>query len=178
MNVKNVRVPVPSVEEAGGDPLLQALIELNGHLYPAIDKVGGSYGPIYYGFGVNLQNTEITDAGMKSLADESRLIELTLGPRMTEAAFEHLHGLYLLQRLNVYKMRFTGDGLKHLGRMRDLVVLTLCECQFTEEVMSHLPLLPVLTDLNLNSTDVADAALRIISKSCRVCKHSTLLAVG
>lgn len=168
MDVTKVQVRVPTAAEAGDDPLLKALIKEKGRIYPAIKSVGGSYGPIYYGFGVDLQNTKISDDGMRALEGESRLVELTLGPQMTEAALRHLHGLYLLQRLNVRNMRFTGDGLKYLGRMRDLVVLSLYECQFTDEAMSHLPLLPVLTDLYLNSTNVSDEALRFLEKLPRL----------
>jgi hypothetical protein len=164
MDIKKVRVPIPSGNEARGDPLLDALVKNRGLLYPAIESVGGRAGTLEYGLGVDLRDTEITDAGLKALAGESRLFDLQLGPRMTEAALEHLHGLYLLQRLALPEIRISGDGLRHLVRMRNLVELSCYGCKFTGESISHLPLLPILKILILSEAEVPNDGLRFFER--------------
>ena len=66
---------------------------------------------------VDLNGTQVTDAGLVHLKGMTKLKELGLeGTGVTDAGVMHLKGLTTLEELRLYYTRITGAGIAELGR--------------------------------------------------------------
>ena len=76
--------------------------------------------------GVDLQNTKVTDAGLKHLEGLTKLRDINLGgTKVTDAGLEHLKGLTNLQSLFLGRTKVTDAALEHLRGLPQLRWLNL-----------------------------------------------------
>jgi curved DNA-binding protein CbpA len=96
---------------------------------------------------VNLNATQVTDAGLNELAGLKYLLELDLSvTKVTDAGLTNLIGLPTLRNLNLYTTNVTDAGLRYLARI------------------------PSLRDLDVGNTKVTDAGVAEFSKALPKCR--------
>jgi hypothetical protein len=106
-----------------------------------------------------LDSPEVTDEGLKYLADLDELELLHLGGKVTDAGLKHLAGLKKLRSLALPK-NVTGEGLKHLTSLKQLVNLDLAGTELNDEGLKAVGELKNLEVLNINFTKVTDDGLQ------------------
>ena len=118
-------------------------------------------------FGLCLNLTKVTDAGLKELASLKSLEALYLagnGPgnetQITDVGLKKLAGLKSLQILDVRGTKVTGAGLKELAGLKNLQELYLTGCQVTDAGLKELAGLRSLEVLHLGNTKVTGAGLK------------------
>jgi Leucine-rich repeat (LRR) protein len=109
---------------------------------------------------LGLSNTEVTGDGLIHLKEVTGLQELYLyGTQVTDAGLEHLKGLTSLQGLNLGDTTVTDVGLVHLKGLTSLQGLNLAGTKVSDVGLEHLKRLTSLQLLNLSNTKVTDAGL-------------------
>ena len=109
---------------------------------------------------LELNDTQITDAGMQHLKGLKRLESVSLiNTQVTDASLAHLNGLTNLKSLALRRTKVTDAGLEHLQKLTNLYHLDLRNTQVTDAGLKHLTGLPRLKWLELNNTQVTDAGL-------------------
>jgi Leucine-rich repeat (LRR) protein len=109
---------------------------------------------------VDLNGTQVTDAGLAHLQGLTALQELYLrGTQVTDAGLAHLRGLTGLLSLNLNDTQVTDAGLAHLQGLSGLGTLSLSGTQVTDAGLAHLQGLTGLQELSLRLTQVTDAGL-------------------
>jgi hypothetical protein len=89
--------------------------------------------------GLNLRDTQFTDAGLIHFTRLSKLKELDLGgTQVTDVGMVHLAGLSELKWLSLNETRVTNAGLVHLKGLTKLQVLTLFDTQATDTGVQEL----------------------------------------
>ncbi len=112
-------------------------------------------------FGLCLNLTKVTDAGLKELAGLKNLQALYLaGTQVTDAGLKELAGRKSLQTLDVRGTKVTDVGLKELAGLQSLQSLYLTDCQVTDVGLKELAGLKSLQVLNLGNTKVTGAGLK------------------
>ncbi len=110
--------------------------------------------------GVNVLDTQVTDAGLEHLRGLTSLEELNLRfTQVTDAGLEHLKGLNSLNELDLSDTQVTDAGLKHLKGLNSLEVLHIHDTQVTDVGLEHFKGLTSLKKLDLNDTQVIGAGL-------------------
>jgi serine/threonine protein kinase len=134
--------------------------------------------------GLTLQNTNITDAGVRELGRIStldsvyfhgapltdvgvlpltelpNLRELVLSDtKITDVTLQRLVPRRQLLRLNLKGTRITDSGMEYVGRMASLQRLYLPETAVTDAGLRHLTSLSNLEELGLSKTAVTDSGL-------------------
>jgi hypothetical protein len=87
---------------------------------------------------MNLAGTEITDAGLKFIADmplEKLHLERT---QISDAGLQHLKNMKRLTYLNVYDTKVTDAGLQYLKELKSLKKLYVWKTSVTEDGMKKL----------------------------------------
>jgi internalin A len=102
-------------------------------------------------FGLSLDYTEVTDAGLKELAGLKQLQSLDIGrcKGVTDAGLKELAGLKQLQTLDLGLTPVRGAGLKELAGLKQLQTLDLGECKVTDAGLKELASLKQLQTLRL-----------------------------
>jgi internalin A len=118
-------------------------------------------------FGLCLNLTKVTDAGLKELAGLKSLHALYLasnGPKteaqISDAGLKELDGLKSLQILDVRGTKVTDTGLKELAGLKNMQELYLTGCQVTDAGLKELAGLKKLEVLHLGNTKVTGAGLK------------------
>jgi N-acyl-D-aspartate/D-glutamate deacylase/Leucine-rich repeat (LRR) protein len=113
---------------------------------------------------LDLSYTEITDAGVKRLpAVESLDLNAT---EIGDAGLEAIAAMMPnLKHLRVNYGRFTDQGVKALGSLRNLESLEVARSRMTDESMEAIAALPKLRGLNLDYTSVSDIGLAVLAKA-------------
>ncbi len=112
-------------------------------------------------FGLCLNSTKMTDAGLKELDGLRSLQALYLaGTRVTDAGLKEVAGLESLRTLDVRGTQVTDAGLKELAGLKSLQRLYLNHCQVTGAGLKDLTGLKSLRILNIGGTPVTDAGLK------------------
>ncbi len=118
-------------------------------------------------FGLCLNLTKVTDAGLKELAGLKSLQALYLAgngreaeTQLTDTGLKALASLKSLQILDVRGTKVTDAGLKHLAALKSLQSLYLTDCQVTDAGLKELAGLNSLQVLNLGDTKVTGAGLK------------------
>jgi hypothetical protein len=116
--------------------------------------------------GVDLDNTIMTDAGLKHLVGLKQLRELYLRTtQVTDAGLKHLAGLKYLQTLALDETKVTDAGLKHLAALKQLRVLNLSDTELTDAGLKELAGFKQLRKLYLSGTEVTDKGKADLKKS-------------
>jgi len=113
---------------------------------------------------VNVDFSQITNAGLKHLAGNVRLASLELaGTRVGDAGLEYLANLRNLKRLDLSATSVSDAGLKHLRGMVRLQELSLAETDVGDEGIKHLRGMSQLRWLRLDVTCISDSALKTVA---------------
>lgn len=120
---------------------------------------------------INLQGSDLLTI-MQSIANETALNSLHLGPGLTDELLRHVHDNRSLKELRLgppwlnADTEFHGSGLKYLEGLSELKRLYI-ECpQLTEEGFSHLPSLPGLTATILSEMNIGDRSFQHLAERC------------
>jgi internalin A len=118
-------------------------------------------------FGLCLNLTKVTDAGLKELAGLKSLRALYLAgnereaeTQLTDAGLKELASLKSLRILDVRATKVTDVGLKALAALKSLQSLYLTDCRVTDAGLKELAGLKCLQILNLGDTKVTDTGLK------------------
>lgn len=106
---------------------------------------------------LNLEATEIGDAGLANLSRLTALEELVLdSTSVSDTGLAYLKTLSNLRRLRLANTYVEGDGLTHLLSLARLVDLNLTGSPVGNSTIEILARFPALRRLSLQSTDIAD----------------------
>ncbi|MFM8272360.1 MAG: restriction endonuclease subunit S [Gemmata sp.] len=119
---------------------------------------------------LNLDGTQVTDAGLRELAAFKNLTNLYLGGSpVTDAGLKELAVFKNLTTLTLHDTRVTDDGLKELAPLKNLATLTV-PCRITDDGLKELAPLKSLTTLYLGCTCVTDAGVQELQRALPRCK--------
>src|SRR5947209_7558853 len=110
--------------------------------------------------GVDLDNTKVTDAGLKVLKQLKSLQFLDMGDNVTDAGLKELKELKHLQSLGLGYTEVTDAGLKELKELKSLQALNLRDTKITDAGLKELKELKSLQRLDLDNTKVTDVGLK------------------
>ncbi len=134
---------------------------------PAFQFSGGKVGrtaPLpepEVGFGLSLEGSHLSDAGLKELARFTRLRALNLSrTKVTDAGLEALSRLRGLQVLHLNDLDVGDRGLRNLGELTSLRRLDLDRTKVTDAGVKGLAEFQALQVLSLAGTPVTDGGLR------------------
>jgi hypothetical protein len=114
---------------------------------------------------VNVDFSEVTDAGLKHLAGNIRLASLEVaGTRVGDGGLEHLTHLRNLRRLDLSATKVSDAGLKHLRGIVGLQELSLAETDVGDQGIMQLRGMSELRSLTLDGTRISDATLKTIAE--------------
>lgn len=109
---------------------------------------------------LNLNGTDITDNGLAHLKKLTNLKSLALsGTKVTSAGLSNIKGLNNLTELYLFDTNVTDDGLKYLESLTQLTILNLARTHITDKGLKHLQQMKKLQNLFLGFTGVTDAGL-------------------
>ncbi len=110
--------------------------------------------------GLQLQDVQITDAGLENLRGLTHLWKLYLNKmEITGTGLKHLKELPELRMLVFVGTPVTDSGLQHLRGLNSLEILVLYDTEITDGGLSNLRELPGLKRLTLRGPDITDAGL-------------------
>jgi Leucine-rich repeat (LRR) protein len=113
---------------------------------------------------LELENTDITDVEMKSLAALSNLQVLNLaGCNITDEGLQHLKTLIDLQSLNLNRTKIRGAGLASITSLSKLETLSLQETELQASEIPSLAGLSRLRILHLAKTPVDGAFIPLLA---------------
>jgi Leucine-rich repeat (LRR) protein len=114
---------------------------------------------------LNLQSTQIGDAGLKSLTQIVNLERLNLvDTKNTDASLEQIGALPRLAKLRPGE-RITDSGLRHLAGSSQLRMLDLSCTAVTDAGLEHLKGLTGLERLDLDMAKVTDAGVASLNRA-------------
>jgi hypothetical protein len=114
---------------------------------------------------IELNGTQITDAGLAHLAGLTNLRELLLtDEQITDAGLSHLKRLPNLELLMLNGTQVTAAGVAHLEGLTNLEGLSLKDTKVSDAGLAHLATLPKLYGLDLSGTQVTDAGIKHLAR--------------
>ena len=127
--------------------------------------------------GLDLENTGVTDAGLKSLSRFTMLRNLEIRnypkrfgpgipvppPKITDAGMAHLKGLDHLRFLNLSDLPITDSGLDAIDALPELHALYLSRTKVQGRGLAKLKSLPRLSILYLDGSQMTEEGLRALS---------------
>jgi hypothetical protein len=132
---------------------------------------------------VQLENTDVSDQGLKTLADKTELESLEIlgskriPSRLTDEGVGQLAHLSKLQRLAVTDAQVTDKSLTIIATFPQLRNLSLHRTAITGENLDKLAELPKLKWLHLNGTRVTDDSMRAAA-ALKGLEHLSLTNTG
>ena len=113
-------------------------------------------------FGLGLGHTQVTDAGLKELAELKNLqaLDLSQNNLVTDAGLKELAGLKSLQKLTLHDTKVTDAGLKELAGLKNLQTLDLSRTKVTGVRLKELAGLKNLQTLYVYDAPVTDTGLK------------------
>ena len=115
-------------------------------------------------FGLDLNETKMTDAGLKELAGLKSLQALYIaGTQLTDAGLKELAGRKSLQTLDVRRTKVTDAGLKEIAGLKGLQRLYLNHCEVSDAGMKDLIGLQSLQILNISASKVTNEGLKDVA---------------
>lgn len=114
---------------------------------------------------INLRDVKkVTDDGVIALTKLPRLSGLYLGhTRVSDKALEAIGNCPKIDRLGFVKDKITDDGMKYLCNLPNLIGIDLSETEVTAEGLKHLPVDKLMV-LNLQGTQIGGKDLTVISR--------------
>jgi hypothetical protein len=116
--------------------------------------------------GLELENSDLTDAGIEPLSRETQLEGLALvGSRITDAGLDHLASLTSLLRLRLDRSAITDAGLARLKSLKSLETLSLIETRLTDSSVETLAGFQSLKSLNLDRSGISPAGIERLEQA-------------
>jgi Leucine-rich repeat (LRR) protein len=116
--------------------------------------------------GLEMENSNLTDAGIEPLSMGIRLTNLTIaGSRMTDAGLDHLSSLTSLERLRLDRSAITDAGLARLKSLKSLETLSLTETKLTDSSVETLAGFQSLKSLNLDRSGISPAGIERLKQA-------------
>jgi internalin A len=124
---------------------------------------------------LTLNGSHLTNEGLKALKDMKNLTALYLndGGKLSEDCLVHLENLDGLTQLNIFRMKITDAGAKHVAGRTNLTMLGLLTCQLNDSALGTLAPLTKLENLTLTENDITGTGLIRLSGMKKL-KHLTL----
>ena len=120
---------------------------------------------------LNLNATQITDAGLKDIAKLQNLTILSLfDTKITDAGLIEVAKLKSLTRLILGFTKITDAGLKEVAKLQNLEDLRLDDTKITDAGLKDLAKLQNLTLLTLSAPKVTKAGVAELQKTLPKCK--------
>ena len=120
---------------------------------------------------LQLDNSDITDAGLKCLKELPDLRDLDLrGTRVTDDGLENLKGLRLLSNIVLDDTSVTDAGLEHLKSLNHLWALSLKNTKITDAGLEHLKAMSSLSRLCLAGTATTSEGIKKLQRALPKCK--------
>ncbi len=146
-----------------GDGTLAVLRQID--LLYALERAQGKNGSrprsAHEVLSLDLQGTQVTDAGLDSLIELENLLTLNLsGLRVTDAGIKKLAPLQSLAVLDLQQTGLTDRGLRELTPLQKLTHLNLESTGVTDVGLAELPRLEHLAILRLRFTNVTNEGLK------------------
>lgn len=117
-------------------------------------------------WGLYLENSALTDAGLEPLSGATRIGDLTItGSRMTDAGLRHLAPLTSLWKLRLGRSAITDAGLAPLESLKSLETLSLTETELTDFSVETLAGFPSLKSLNLDRSGISPAGVERLKEA-------------
>jgi hypothetical protein len=118
-----------------------------------------------------LNDTKITDAGLKEIAKLQRLELLYLNfTKITDAGLKDIAKLQKLTHLSLSYTKITGAGLKDIAKLQKLTGLWLNGNDITDAGLMDTAKLQKLIHLNLDGTKITDEIAAELGKALPNCK--------
>jgi len=115
---------------------------------------------------LDLDRTQVTDAGMLYLHTFSRLTILELdSTQVTDIGLASLKGLTGLRALTLHDTQITDTGLVHLRNLKGLTQLDLGKTHVTDEGLSNLAGFGALERLNLEGTHITQDGIERLKRA-------------
>jgi serine/threonine protein kinase len=123
---------------------------------------------------LNLDHTEITDAGLKDVARAGNLVSLSLtNTSVTDAGLDELKPLIWLEDLRLDKLPISDAGLARVRAFSKLRKLSLYQTKVSDDGLAHLKTLLSLEHLSLDETQIGDEGLHHLAE-CPSLKYVSL----
>jgi hypothetical protein len=120
---------------------------------------------------VKLRNTNITDVGVRHMAQISALIQLDLeNTKITDEGSASLEGLSHLRSLSLANTKITDAGVSHLRRLSDLYKLNLDGDKITDACIPFLAGLPQLSYVHVKGTEITEDGIKSLQKALPNCQ--------
>ncbi|AGA30024.1 leucine-rich repeat domain-containing protein [Singulisphaera acidiphila] len=117
-------------------------------------------------WGLYMENSALTDAGLEPLSDATRIGDLTItGSRMTDAGLHHLAPLPSLWKLRLGRSAITDAGLGRLKSLKSLETLSLTETKLTDSSVETLAGFQSLKSLNLDRSGISPAGIERLKQA-------------
>lgn len=108
-----------------------------------------------------LQESKVTDAGLRPLVGLKRLSRLNLTAiQLTDACWKELAAFPALEALSVSHTPVTGKGISQLAAVKSLTDLSLGQTAVTDEAASEIAQLSGLRELDLWQRPITDAFVK------------------
>ncbi len=112
-------------------------------------------------YGIQLDGTKISDAGLKYLVGQKSVGGLNLSDTVvTDAGLESLKGMVKMEVLNLAGTKVTDAGLERLKGMQGVGILNLANTAVTDAGLEHLKGLMNLHNLDLTGAKVTDQGVQ------------------
>lgn len=117
-------------------------------------------------WGLYMENSALTDAGLEPLSGATRIGDLTItGSRMTDAGLHHLAPLTSLWKLRLGRSAITDAGLARLKSLQSLETLSLTETKLTDSSVETLAGFQSLKSLNLDRSGISPAGIERLKQA-------------
>ena len=111
-------------------------------------------------FGLHLQHTAVTDAGLQSVKDLPIAHLILDGTQVSDTGLTHLQELSALHALDLGGTRVTDLGVEKLAAMSGLDSLALSSTEISDRALEYLSALPNLRTLTIQSVKITNDGLR------------------
>jgi hypothetical protein len=135
-----------------------------------IDKKVFEVLPDLYRIGtVNMTDTDIVDADLKSVGKLSKLTSLLLGGTgITDQGLAELHNLGDLESLHLQNTPITDAGMAHLAALPRLTILDISGTKITDAGLKEIAKCQQLNWLLMSRTAITDEGLKSLEKLPRI----------
>ncbi len=167
VELKATREETTTIQKLGGSFAYDYQVDASGSSLPNSQPPGPVWLRRLLGDGffehivrANLDNSNVTDAGLKELRGLRHLQYLRLwGDDITDAGLENFKGLTQLKVLLLSRTKVTDAGLEYFKSLRQLQSLILDDTRVTDAGLEHLEGLTQVQVLSLDGTQVTDDGL-------------------
>jgi hypothetical protein len=118
-------------------------------------------------WGLSMENSALTDAGLEPLSNATRIGVLTIAgsSKMTDAGLDHLASLPSLWMLRLDRSAITDAGLARLKSLKSLETLSLTETELTDSSVETLAGFRSVKSLDLDRSGISPAGIERLKQA-------------